>query len=115
MPLPFAISSFDAAVTHGDAEQLGRRRADDARGRVERVLAEQHEIEATGLELGGERLRDGESIERNRVGLELHGAVGAHAHRLAQRLLHGVGPDGVRRPSSPGPCFSFSCSATSTA
>ena len=58
------------------------------------MLAEQNQIVAAVLELGGERLGDGESIGGNAVDLQLHGAIGAHAHRLAQRLLDRVGPDG---------------------
>src|SRR5207237_9815174 len=57
------------------------------------VLAKENEIEPARFQLGGERLCDGEAVEWNRVGLELDGAIRAHAHRLAQRLLHIVRPE----------------------
>ena len=94
VPLPFATSSFDTAVTQRQAEQLGRhrvrrRRSTESNG----VLAEQIEIVAAALELRGERLRDGEAVERHRRLLSCTAAIRAHAQRLADRLLHGVGPE----------------------
>ena len=108
------MSSFGRRRHARNAEQLRRRRADDARRGVEGVLAEQHEIVAAAFELRGKRLGDGEAVGGHRVGLELHGAIGAHAHRLAQRFLHGVGAERVDDRLAAA-CFSLSCSATSTA
>ena len=78
------------------------------------MLAEEDEIVAAALELGGERRRDREAIGGHGVGLELHRALGAHAHRLAERLLHEVGAEQMTTVS-PGPCFSLSWSAASSA
>ena len=94
MPRPLDDVELRRRRDAGQAEQLGRRGADDAGRRVEGVLAEQDEVVAAVLQLRRERLRDRESVGGNAVGLEVHGTVGAHAHRLAQRLLHRVGTDG---------------------
>src|SRR2546422_3765904 len=64
---------------------------------VDRHLAEQDQVPAAVLELGGERLRDFETVGRDPVGLEQHAAVRAHRQGAADRLLGGGGAEAYDR------------------
>src|SRR4051812_2294003 len=73
-----------------DAEQLGRRRSNHACRCIESVLAEENQIEAACVQLGSQRLGNGKAIKDRCVRLEVDGAIGAHAHGFAQRLVDGI-------------------------
>ena len=60
---------------------------------VDRHLAEQDEIIAAGLELGGERLGHLQPVDRDAVDLEQDAPVRAHGERGADRLLRGGGSE----------------------
>ena len=90
-----AASALDLELgDRGDAgktEQLGDHRTDGAVRGVGGHPAEEDQVVAAVLELGGQRPRDGETVERDLVGLELDRAGRSHGQRLPQDLLHSVG------------------------
>src|SRR5688500_19245592 len=72
----------------GKVEKLGHHRPCHTVRRIGRELAEENQIVAAVPQLGREGAGDRKAVERNLVRLEVHAAIGAHAQRLADRLLY---------------------------